>query len=414
MKKIFIAAIAAVTACTLMACSGGEGGNSSSSGDVQLSFFQSKPESVGVVNDLIKEFEASHPGVKIVQDNAPEPATALQSRLAKGAIPDLVAVNISNYYDVVRNDILTDLSATEAFKSVTDEPALAYVRKAGQTGENLAVPWSTNAQVVLYNQTIFDEIGLTVPTTWTEMLGAATKVKEAGKAPFYFTFKDSWTAMLLFNTIGGNLQPSDFWEQLKSGENSFSKDPGFQETAKKLLELKEYGQADPFGKGYNDGNAAFANGEAAMYVQGVWAIPEIVATNPDIKIGSFVMPVTDDASKTVVPGGPDSIIGVSKTSKNPEVAQEFLDFLMSNGSQKTYTEQQRLFSVREDVLPADPVLLPLKQDWINEGRVVGYLNGMFGGGSNLNALCQEYMQGNQSSDEFLAAVDADWQQYGLK
>ncbi|MBC7761339.1 MAG: extracellular solute-binding protein [Candidatus Saccharibacteria bacterium] len=411
MKKLALVAITLATALAVTGCTGGTGGTS---GEVKLSFFQSKAESVGVVNDLIKKFEASHPGIKVVQDNAPEPATALQSRLAKNAIPDLVAVNISNYYDVVKDKILNDLSATEAYKSVGDKAALAYVQKAGQTKEVLAVPWSTNAQVVLYNQSMFDSMGLKAPTTWSQMLDMSAQIKSAGETPFFFTWKDSWTAMMLFNSIGGNLQPTNFWDQLKSGKNSFSKDPGYQESAKKLLELKRFGQADPFGKGYNDGNAAFANGESVMYVQGIWAIPEIQATNPKIKVGAFVMPATENASKTKILGGPDSIIGVSKTSAHKKEAVEFLNFLMSKESQQTYTDNQHLFSVRSDVTPADPILLPLKQGWIDQGRVSGYPNGMFAAGSNLNALCQQYLQGTQKPAAFLESVDADWKQHGVK
>lgn len=412
MQRKLIVAVIATTALALAGCSSdtATGGD----GDITLSFFQSKAESVGVVNELIKEFEASHPGVKVKQDNAPEPATALRSRLAKNAIPDIVAVNISNYYDVVKDGILTDLSGTEAYTSVGDTAALDYVQAAGQTTKKLAVPWSTNAQVVLYNQTMFDELGLHAPTTWSEMLETAETIKTAGKDPFFFTWKDSWTAMLLFNTLGGNLQPTDFWKQLQSGDNSFAKDPGYRETAKKLLELKQYGQADPFGKGYNDGNAAFANGESAMYVQGIWAIPEIMATNPDITIGAFVMPATDDPAKTKILAGPDSVVGVADSSPHKKEALEFLDFLMSKQAQQEYTDDQHLFSTRSDVTPADPVLVPLKQDWIDEGRVSGYPNGMFGGASNLNALCQQYLQGDESPQTFLEAVDADWQQHGVK
>lgn len=415
MKKRLAMAVAATSVIAALALGGcSSSSTSQGTGQIKLTFFQSKPESVGVVNDLIKTFEASHPGVTVVQDNAPQPATALQSRLAKNQIPDIVAVNISNYYDVVKDNILADLSDTPAYKAVGDTVALDYVQKAGQTADKLAVPWTTNAQVVLYNQTMFDQLGLKAPTTWSEMLQMAATIKSGGKDPFFFTWKDSWTAMLLFNTLGGNLQPTDFWDQLKTGTDSFAKDPGYQEAATKMLELKKYGQADPFGKGYNDGNAAFANGESVMYVQGVWAIPEILATNPKTKIGAFVMPVTDNASQTKILGGPDSVVGVSKSSDHKKEALEFVDFLMSKDAQQTYADRQHLFSVRSDVTPADSILLPLKQDWIDKGRVSGYPNGMFGGSSNLNPLCQEYLQGNESPASFLKAVDADWQQNGVK
>ncbi len=100
------------------------------------------------------------------------------------------------------------------------------------------------------------------------------KVKDAGKIPFYFTFKDSWTTLPMFNALASNIPGDKFMDDRTAGTTTFAQ--GYKEVAeKKQLKLVEFGHKDNFGKGYADGNAAFAKGESAMYLQGVWAIPEI-------------------------------------------------------------------------------------------------------------------------------------------
>ena len=36
------------------------------------------------------------------------------------------------------------------------------------------------------------------------------------------------------------------------------------------------------------------NGEAAMYLQGPWAFGEIAKSGPDLELGTFPLPMTDD------------------------------------------------------------------------------------------------------------------------
>lgn len=62
----------------------------------------------------------------------------------------------------------------------------------------------------------------------------------------------------------------DFY--LERRENKVTFKEKYREVAEKQLELMNYGHGDNFGKAYSDGNRAFANGEAYMYIQGTWAI----------------------------------------------------------------------------------------------------------------------------------------------
>ena len=53
-----------------------------------------------------------------------------------------------------------------------------------------------------------------------------------------------------------------------------------------------------FDTDYNTACAMIANGEAAMMVQGLWALEPIKEINPSINLGMMALPVSDDPSET--------------------------------------------------------------------------------------------------------------------
>ncbi|MHA7134301.1 ABC transporter substrate-binding protein [Oerskovia turbata] len=401
----------ALTALVLAGCAGGDSGGAS--GTVEIEFFQSKSESIAIVDQLIEEFEATHDGITVTQTSVPDPLTVLQSRLAKGDVPDVLAMNVSNLNDIATSGLLKDLSGTAAAQAVDNEGAQEYADELGVPDATVAIPWAVNAQVVLYDVDQFAELGLTAPTTWDEFIATAQSVKDAGSEPFTFTWKDSWTAKLVFNSVAGSLQGPDFWSGLQDGDVTFAESPAYTETTEKLLELKSLAQPDPFGTTYDDGNVAFANGDSVMYVQGTWAIPEIRATNPDKNIGTFVLPVGDTAEDSVLLSGPDSVLSIADGSPHAEAAQEFVDFLLGAEAQKTFTEDQFLFSVRDDVPSSDEALTALKTDWLDEGRNAMYPDSMVRGSSNMAALVQQFLL-DEDSDGFLTSLDADFAANGVK
>lgn len=406
-----LAAGAVISALLLSSCAGG--GAATNNGDVEIEFFQSKSESIDVVDQLIAEFEASNKGITVKQTSVPDALTVLQSRLAKGDVPDVIGLNVSNLNDIATSGLLKDLTGTAAADAVDNQGAQEYADKLGVEGSTVAVPWAVNAQVVLYDVDQFAQLGLTVPTTWDEFVATAQAVKDAGKEPFTFTWKDSWTAKLVFNSIAGSLQGDDFWSKLQDGSATFADSPAYAQTAQKLLELKALAQADPFGTTYDAGNSAFADGASVMYVQGTWAIPEIRATNPDKNIGTFVMPVGDSPEKNVLLSGPDSVLAIAAGSERADAAQKFVDFLLGAGAQKTFTEDQYLFSVRNDVPAGDEALTALKTEWLDKGRTAMYPDSMVKGSSNMAAIVQQYLL-DEDADAFLSALDADFAANGVK
>ncbi|KRQ86513.1 Multiple sugar-binding protein precursor [Caloramator mitchellensis] len=371
---------------------------------VKIEFFQYKQEAKETFEKLIQKFEQENPDIDVVQSNPPEASTVLRTRMAKRDVPDIVSVGGDVTY--------ADLAKAGAFEDLTDSQELQKIhpqyvqmlKDISGLDKVYAIPYAVNANAVIYNKKLFNELGLTVPKTWDEFIAVAEKTKKAGKIPFYFTFKDSWTTLPAFNVLAADTQGDSFFAERREGKTTFKE--RYKEAADKFLKLVEYGHNDNFGKGYVDGNIAFAKGESVMYLQGIWAIPEIKKANPDIELGVFPYPVTNDPSKNKVVSGVDLLFAISKTSKNPEAARKFVNFLLREDIAKEYLSEQNAFSAIQGVVKEDKDLEGLK-DSFNNGLIVDFPDHYVPNSMALDRQLQQLVL-DKNVDAFLTTLDNEW------
>lgn len=377
---------------------------SSEKGKVKVEFFQYKSEAVATYDALIAKFEAANPGIDVVQTNVPESATVLKTRVAKGDVPDIISTGgDAQFADLAKNDILADLTDYSVQSSVIEGYKTTLKLITG-TEELYGVPFAANANGIIYNKGEFEALGLSVPTTKDEMDNVLATIKAAGKVPFHLTFKDAWTALPAWNVFTASLQPANFYADRVAGSTTFA--AAHKDLMTQYLEFMQNGQpGDRFTDGYAEGNTAFAKGASMMYLQGVWAIPEILKANPDIKLGVFPYPVSNDKSKNLLVSGVDALFAISATSKYPEEAKKFIEFLIQTENAQQYTNEQKSFSAVEGVFQNEESYSDLKPVF-EEGRVADfpdhYINGM-----DLGIILQEMMQ-KKDVNAALKKMDEDY------
>ncbi len=385
-----------LTACT--------GGSTNGSNVVQLEFFQNKPEAKASFDELIAKFNKEHPNIRVSQVNPPDAETVLKTRVVKNAVPDIIGMGATDTYSL--------LAQSGIFLNLTNDPLLKkvnpqYVQMLNDvTGmqEVTGVPFALNASGIIYNKAIFEKLNLSVPKTWDELIATAQKAKDAGVIPFYFTYKDDWQSNLPFNDMGGSLVGIDFYKERRENKTTFQ--AAYQEVAKKQLELLNYGHSDNFGKGYSDGNRAFGNGQAAMYIQGSWAISEIRKVNPDIKLGFFPLPASNDESQTKLTAGVDTLLAISAQTEHPEEAKQFLSFLLEPENSQQYIDQQNLFSAVDGVQQKDDSVSGLLP-YFEQGKIVDFVDHYIPSAVQLNPTVQAFLQ-NKDINGFLSTLDKEW------
>jgi|Deesub1362A_J573_1020465.scaffolds.fasta_scaffold01628_8 multiple sugar transport system substrate-binding protein len=232
--------------------------------------FSAAPDHLEHLDQMIKLFEASHPGIKVEVESAPwgEYFTKLQTLIAGGQAPDVFELNYENFVSFAAKGVLLDLSplsqADPSFDSQVFYPR-AY-QAFNYNGMQLGLPETFSTVVLFYNKDLFDAAGLEYPGedwTWEEAVRAAKTL----------TTEEVW----------GLYSPIQFWEfYKKAAQNNcsfFNEDktevtinaPECVEALETMVSFIEEGvmPSDADMGGVSDGEL-FKAGKIAMDVTGIW------------------------------------------------------------------------------------------------------------------------------------------------
>ncbi|WP_292901096.1 extracellular solute-binding protein [Microbacterium sp.] len=348
-------AVTALGAAMLAGCS--------ADGRETIRFTFSKREALAFMNQVVADYNASQDKVRVEMDASG--VDVVSASFVRGNPPDIMLANYN--YEVARfvqRCALTDLSGTAAAATVREDLQPLMDQYGVCAGRTSALPYSVMASSVIYNTEIFDQLGLGVPTTWDELIQTADTLQANGITPFYGTFKDDWTVGQGWYdySIGGSLDVLDFFDALAAeGDRvgadsavSFQKD--FAGAMSRMTELATtYTNPDADSRAYGDGNLAFAQGQAAMYLQGPWALGEIAKTAPDLAVGTFPLPMTDDPADLAVRVNMDLAATIPEGSRHQDAARDFLEYLYQPQIIEAYNESQLGFAPTKDApSPSDP------------------------------------------------------------
>ncbi|MCH6232206.1 extracellular solute-binding protein [Microbacterium sp. CFH 31415] len=407
------AAILALAGTVLAACAG------ASSGPAEVRFHLSKPEAIPYFRDLIKEYNASQDEVVVVFDTS----SNLQAGFLRGDPPDLGLLNYNmEMARFMERGALSDLSDMPEAERILPEVQDLVDQYATYPGRTSVLPYSVMAASVIYNKRIFEEQDLEVPTTWDELIEVCETLKAAGITPIYGTFKDPWTVgQGWFDyAVGGRIDVADFYAQLNELGTEVGPDSpvSFEKTlappVEQMTELvKNYTNADAASRAYGDGNLAFAKEEAAMYLQGPWAFGEIDKTNPDLDLGTFPLPMTDDPDDLRVRVNIDLAAWIPEASDQKEGARDFLSYLFQKDVMDEYNAAFLGYGTTTDSAP------------VSDERIVGmkeyYDAAKFYQGASkaipLTIPTDNYMQGivtGADVESTLRTLDADWARLALR
>ncbi|MGI5268400.1 ABC transporter substrate-binding protein [Nonomuraea sp. CA-218870] len=384
------------------------GGCATQTGDgrVELEFFQFKPEAIETFDRIIEEFERGHPHIDVTQNHMPTAENAIRTRLVKNDIPDVIALN--------GNGVFGELASAGVFHDFSGEPAARGVSPPIQRilddlgvhreSEVNGLPFASNASGVIYNKDLFRQHGVEPPRTWTELRAAAETFRAAGVDPFYLTLADAWTTLPTFNALAANLPPPDFFDRREAGRVTFAQ--AYPPVVSKLGELFRYGQRDRLSRGYDDGNQAFAQGKAAMYLQGSFALSAIKQFEPAFELGTFALPATDDPEATRLVSGVDVALTMGREPEHPEESMAFISYLMRPEVMEAYAEEQLAVPPTEGGASGDPALAGV-MPYFERGELTGYADHRIPLTIQLEQYLQQYViDGDQ--DAFLRTLDAEW------
>lgn len=397
----------------LSGCAGIGGG-----GPAEITFHMSKPEAIPYFRDLVTQFNSEQDDVRVTLDTA----SNLSAGFLRGNPPDVGLLNynmeMARFMERGALSDLSDMPEAERIRPDVQELVDQYATYPGRTS---VLPYSVAAASVIYNVAMFEENGIEVPTTYDEFVEACETLEAAGITPIYSTYKDPWTVgQGLFDyTVGGSIDVAEFYEQMNELGTEVGPDSpvSFQKTlaepVERMNEIASYSQEGAESRGYGDGNVAFAKGEAAMYFQGPWALGEIAKTDPELELGTFPLPVTDDPDDLKVRVNLDLALWIPEASDEKEAARQFVTYLMQPEVMDEYNAAYLGFGTTTDAAPVTDERIIGMQEYYDEGK-------FYQGPSRaipLTIPTDNYIQAMVTGggvEQTLARLDADWARLALR
>ncbi|MEV7424590.1 MULTISPECIES: ABC transporter substrate-binding protein [unclassified Streptomyces] len=318
-RKILAAAIGtAVTALLVPACSVG----AASDGKVTLRYWAWAPGSATEV----KEFNRTHPNIKVVHTDAGGGDTSSAKLLAAvraGNAPDLALVENTSLPRMIVSGATKDI--TDHVSDVKKEYAPGSWAQTTFSGRTYALPQDVGPMALLYRKDVFDKYGVAAPRTWADFREAAARIKARNpKLTMASLAPDGWGWYAAVAAQAGDDWWSideDKWSVDIDGENSRKVLEFFQGMYEDGLVAADPQLTPTYNQKLNDGtmlswpSAVWAPGVihgVAPRTAGKWALAPLPRWNADDPTVSFQ-------------GG--SSVMVTAHSEHPKEAAEFAKWL---------------------------------------------------------------------------------------
>ena len=331
-----------------------------------------------------KDFEGKYHCTPITT-NLEEYYDKLNALVAAGETPDVFIVspgaNLNDYAMTGVAAKLDDYLADGWKDTFTSDAVFAggtYGDEGGDGAGIYAVPLNIAAACVFYNTEMFADAGAEVPKTFSELLDACQKLQDKGYTPITISAGTAWclsmVAGYLCDRNGLNLA------DIKDHKTDW-KDEKVINAGKQIQELSKYFQKTAAGDDNDVATAAFYNGEAAILIQGSWAIGQINGSCAEgfaDKVGVFAFPAVDGSS-----ADPNRVIAksdslaMSANTQHPEAAVQLMKYFTDDAAQKYTAEvggKIPVTNVQYDETVAPPELSYVMDVFKSASSTFGFYN----------------------------------------
>jgi len=270
---------------------------------------------------------------------------------------------------------------------------------------------------VYYNKAKLRKLGLKVPATFAAFQQALVKAKAAGETPIQFGNLDKWPGIhefeeLLLQNVS-KTYARNFVFGANGGKTSFQS-PGTVAAATMLRSwaTSGYFTSGYAGLGYDPSWQAFGKGTGVFLISGSWLTADLKKALGK-NLGFFLLPPKAGALATL--GGEGLPWAISTKSKNADAAATYLNFITSNSSMQTVTNNGLLAASKAKVKVPAGIDTEVFNAWTKANRqdaIVPYLDWatptMY---DTITAAIQELIAGKTTPSSFAKKVQSDYSKF---
>lgn len=381
----------------------------------QIELYYYKQEIVKQMGDMAAAFSKKYPDISIKLTMIPnDNMVTLKARMASGDAPTIIQLqSYAAVYEFAAAGWLADLTNEPVISKVVDgaKNAVTY------NGRVYALPMDLAGIGIIYNKDIFNKYDLKPPATFDELRSVCSTLRKNGVVPFAALLKANWSmghiiSMLHTTLAGEKLLP--WLNQMNQGKASFA-DPVDTRELFRLLDFYKANLHDNAAEmDQAEQHAAFASGEAAMMVQGLWAYQACLTINPDLNCGFIPFPVNNNPADSKLFADVDSTFAVAATASPAEMraAKLFLEWLATPEAIKMWVEDCKLVPTFKGA-DASGMEAPFQDlvRYMNEGKTNPWAFSMYPVAVFEEACktgAQEYMLGLRDADGVIEYIDQTW------
>ena len=302
-----------------------------------------------VAEEIIARFEEQNPNIDVQRETMPteDVRRVIETRLRSEDPPDLFTYDTGPGFGGVLADAGLLYPLEKAYKENGWDIYEWARQRATYDGKVYGVPDQVEEIIVYYNRDLVPE----APKTVEELREIADELKGQGKIPFAFGDREQWPAGHFFSIGVSNVLGREGLDEILYGDGRW--DTPEVEGAIDLI-FRDFMESGYYAEGvtavsYDDANALFYSGDAAMNPTGTWLVPEIVQAVEDFEVRFFPFP-SIDGSGISPPTGLGSGLFVAAEAGNPGGAIKLIDYLQQN-------DTARLIIEKFNTIPAHPVNL---------------------------------------------------------
>ncbi len=394
--------LSALPACGALTPSAG---GSSAKGPLQVWIMEpGAPELRAFFTSATTEFETVHPGDRVEVQFVPWASAHDQfvTAIGGGQVPDVAEMGSTWTPE------FGDIGALEP----TDLPAGAYVQSLvdGATIDRTAygVPWYAGARALIYRADVLSQLGLSVPTTWDELLSVGRAIRDRTRmAAFGVAGNAQHYVLPMVWQNGGEIAAlkGGVW---RSGMDSPEAVKAVQFYAD-LYRVEHFAPAGALSWNARDVRKAFEAGDLAMMIGGAWDVRALLAAHPELagKVGTALLPAGPTGDRDSFAGG-SHLVTFAGSKKEP-LARRYLDFLLAPARVTAFTTKIGFLPGARATLAAtspDPLYQPFSAQLEDHSRTYPPTRewGGFEADGLFTAAIQQVMAGKRTAAQAMKDV----------
>jgi multiple sugar transport system substrate-binding protein len=326
-----------LTLAAMLALALGTACRSSSAGDSVLRFWAMGREGE-VVAELVREFERTHPGIRVNVQQLPWTAAheKLLTAFAGGTTPDVCQLGNTWIPEFAALDALAPLDRHVATSSVVE--AGDYFAGIWETnridGALYGIPWYVDTRLLFYRRDLLRQAGFAAPPAswddWRQMLAAVARDGRSERHAILLPLNEVEPLLALaLQHDEPLLREGGRWGNFRSA--------GFRRALSFYLEMFQRGWAPLVGQAaVANVWTAFGRGDFGFYVSGPWTIGELKRRLPPEQQDSWMtgpLPGPDGPGASIAGG---SSLVVFRSSRHKVAAWQLIEFLSQPSVQRRF------------------------------------------------------------------------------